>query len=149
MAIDMKPSRVLVVNGLLGLCLLGCAQQPSLVPLQNGVAAPESTLAKAIADRANKVEVEGQGTVIKVLPDDHEGDRHQRFIIQLASGQTLLIAHNIDEAPRVSGIREGDTLAFRGEYEWNERGGVIHWTHSDRRGRHPDGWLKHNGRIYE
>lgn len=149
MPIDIRASGVLVVGALLGLCLLGCARQPSSLPSQTSVVAPASTLAKAIADRADKVEVEGEGTVIKVLPDDHEGDRHQRFIIRLTSGQTLLIAHNIDEAPRVNSISEGDTLAFRGEYEWNERGGVIHWTHSDRRGRHPDGWLKHNGRTYQ
>ena len=43
----------------------------------------------------------------------------------------------------------GDTVQFYGEYEWNKKGGVMHWTHKDPRNRHTHGWLKHNGRVYE
>ena len=94
----------------------------------------------------NYVGLYGSGAV---LADDNEGSRHQRLIVELASGHTLLIAHNIDLAPRVAGVRSGDTLIFRGEYEWNQQGGVIHWTHHDPQGRHPDGWLRHRGRTYQ
>jgi hypothetical protein len=91
----------------------------------------------------------GAGTVVRILPDDNDGSRHQRFIIRLDGGRTLLIAHNIDLAPRVSGIREGDTVEFYGEFAVNDKGGVIHWTHHDPQGRHPDGWLRHRGRTYQ
>lgn len=37
------------------------------------------------------VQVEGQGTMIRVLPNDVDGSRHQRFIVQLALRETLLI----------------------------------------------------------
>lgn len=94
-------------------------------------------------------QVQGSGRVIRVLSDDNEGSRHQRFIVELSPGRTLLVAHNIDLAPRVQSIRTGDTVAFYGEYEWNDRGGVIHWTHRDPRGRHSDGWIEHNGRRYQ
>lgn len=94
-------------------------------------------------------QVRGTGTVSRLLPDDNDGSRHQRFILQLSSGQTLLIAHNIDLAPRVSSLREGDTVSFYGEYEPNDQGGVIHWTHHDPRGSHPGGWIEHKGRRYE
>ena len=94
-------------------------------------------------------QVQGQGEVIRILSDDNDGSRHQRFIIRLGSGQTLLIAHNIDLAPRVASIRVGDTVTFNGEYEWNDRGGVIHWTHRDPQGRHPGGWIEHEGRRYQ
>lgn len=73
----------------------------------------------------------------------------KRFILRLAGGRTLLIAHNIDLAPRLQEIGEGDTVEFCGEFRSNPRGGVIHWTHHDPRGRHPGGWLRHKGRTYQ
>ena len=88
-----------------------------------------------------------QGLVSKVLSDDNDGIRHQRFIIRLSSGQTILIAHNIDLAPRISSLSERDTVSFKGEYVWNAKGGVVHWTHHDPAGRRPAGWLKHNGQM--
>ena len=94
-------------------------------------------------------QVQGQGTVTRILSDDNDGSRHQRMILRLASGRTLLIAHNIDLAPRVPSLKTGDTLLFYGEYEQNEQGGVIHWTHNDPQGRHVAGWLEHNGRRYQ
>ena len=94
-------------------------------------------------------QVRGTATVSRILSDDNEGSRHQRFVVRLSSGRTLLIAHNIDLAPRVSSLRVGDTVSFYGEYEWNDRGGVIHWTHHDPRGSHVGGWIEHKGRRYE
>ncbi|MCW8947876.1 MAG: DUF3465 domain-containing protein, partial [Sedimenticola sp.] len=80
---------------------------------------------------------------------DNKGSRHQKFLLQVSSNQTLLISHNIDLAPRIQSIRKGDTVEFNGEYEWNAKGGVVHWTHQDPNGRHVDGWLKHNGQRYQ
>ena len=87
--------------------------------------------------------------VDRVLSDDNEGSRHQRFILRLASGQTLLIAHNIDIAPRIEALRSGERVAFYGQYEWSAEGGVIHWTHHDPDGQHDSGWLKYNGMVYQ
>lgn len=109
----------------------------------------DSVLTRAFENRLNDLQIEGAGTVTRILSDDNEGSRHQRFILRLGSGQTLLVAHNIDLAPRVSGIAEGDQVEFFGEYEWNEQGGVIHWTHRDPQGRHVAGWIKHEGRTYQ
>jgi hypothetical protein len=107
------------------------------------------SLERAFAEKKSNIQVRGEGTVIKLLPDDLDGGRHQKFIIKLASGQTLLIAHNIDIAPKISLLREGDLVSFYGEYEWNERGGVIHWTHRDPNGVHIEGWLKHGDKVYQ
>jgi hypothetical protein len=116
-------------------------------------AAPQAggneTLARAFEQRTSSVRVEGQGVVRRVLSDDNDGSRHQRFVVALPSGQTLLVAHNIDLAPRVNGLREGDAVSFSGEYEWNPKGGVIHWTHRDPSKRRPAGWIKHNGGVYQ
>ena len=103
----------------------------------------------AYKNKQSDVQVNGTGTVVKLLRDDNEGSRHQKFILRLSSGQTLLIAHNIDLAPRINALRKGDQVDFYGEYEWNSQGGVVHWTHHDPNGRHVDGWLKHNGKIYK
>lgn len=111
--------------------------------------AGDSAIARAFASRSSDVQVEGEGTVIRVLSDDLNGSRHQRFIVQLASGQTLLISHNIDIAPRIDELAAGDSVSFNGEYVWNEKGGVIHWTHHDPKGRHVTGWIKHNGKTFK
>lgn len=110
--------------------------------------ASDATLSSAYANRTSGIRVQGEGTVSRILPDDDEGSRHQRFLVRLASGQTVLIAHNIDLAQRVPALESGAKIAFAGEYEWNERGGVIHWTHHDPSGRHPGGWLRYSGREY-
>ena len=94
-------------------------------------------------------QVSGIGKVTRVLSDDNDGSRHQRFVLELSSGRTLLVAHNIDLAPRISSLRTGDTVSFYGEYETNAQGGVIHWTHHDPQGRHVAGWLEHNGKRYQ
>lgn len=110
-----------------------------------GVAA----IAQAYRAQRSDLQVMGEGVVKKVLSDDLDGSRHQRFLLRLSNGQTLLVAHNIDLAPRIDGLRTGDTVAFYGEYEWNNQGGVIHWTHHDPAGRHVDGWLRHRGKTYQ
>ncbi len=94
-------------------------------------------------------QVRGAGAVVRVLSDDNHGSRHQRFIVRLDAERTILIAHNIDIAPRVAGLSEGDSVSFYGQFEVNDRGGVIHWTHKDPQGRHVDGWLEHAGKRYE
>ena len=113
------------------------------------VAQSDAIIADAYANHRNNLQVYGQGIVTALLPDDNTGSKHQRFIITLASGPTLLIVHNIDIAPRVDSLHAGDTVAFYGEYEWNEKGGLIHWTHRDPAGSHVAGWIAHNDQRYQ
>jgi hypothetical protein len=125
--------------------------QTNEYPVQIGepVASSDLVLAQAFENGHSNLQLEGSGKVMRVLPDDNYGSRHQRFILQLDSGQTVLVAHNIDLADRVSSLREGDLVEFYGEYEWNPEGGVIHWTHQDPRGGHKAGWLRHQGIAYQ
>ncbi|PTC02173.1 hypothetical protein C9980_24285 [Vibrio mediterranei] len=106
-------------------------------------------LRRAYENQQSDLQVKGEGTVSRVLSDDNKGSRHQRFILRLDSRQTLLVAHNIDLAPRIPDLKVGDRVQFFGEYEWNSKGGVIHWTHHDPRNRHEHGWLKHQGKVYQ
>lgn len=98
--------------------------------------------------RRTGVEVQGTGVVSRILSDDLDGSQHQRFILTTPSGVSILVAHNIDIAPRLDGLAIGDTVAFLGDYEWSAQGGTVHWTHHDPSGRHQNGWLKWKGRTY-
>jgi hypothetical protein len=109
----------------------------------------EIALQNAFSNRQSDVQVKGGGKVTRILSDDTDGSRHQRFILMLGSGETVLLSHKIDLAPRIEGLKTGDTVEFYGEYEWNEKGGVIHWTHHDPTGRHVAGWIRHQGKTYE
>jgi Protein of unknown function (DUF3465) len=115
-------------------------------------------LVKAYQTKRSQVWVEGSGEVKKLLADDNKGSRHQKFLVTINAQQTLLFAHNIDLAPRVDDLQVGDTIEFRGEYVYNPKGGVMHWTHHDPssrqennspQGEQQGGWLKHNGKKYE
>lgn len=115
----------------------------------NAIADDVNKISSAYTTQTSDLQVNSSGTVVKLLSDDNEGSRHQRFILKLSNNQTVLVAHNIDLAPKIISLHRGDAVEFNGEYEWNSKGGVIHWTHHDPAGRHQDGWLKHNGSIYE
>jgi hypothetical protein len=143
---------LVIVAPVLLAVLAGCAGASSGDAAAGGdtdSAQGDAALAAAYRDRAGDLQVQGRGIVVRLLSDDTEGGRHQRFIIRLASGQTLLVAHNIDVAPRVEGLAAGDSIAFRGVYEWNAEGGTIHWTHHDPGGQHAAGWLRHDGTTYQ
>ena len=107
------------------------------------------SLTQAYTNHQSNVQVRGLGKVIRILPDDKSGAKHQKFILRIDSGQKILIAHNTDLAGRINAISNNDQVEFYGEYEWNKKGGVVHWTHKDPSGKHVSGWLKHNGRTYE
>ena len=108
-----------------------------------------TSVEQAFTKKQESVLVSGNGTVIKLLPDDLKGSRHQKFILKISRDFTILIAHNIDLAPKIKTLKKGDLVSFAGEYEYNNRGGLVHWTHHDPGKRHQDGWLKHNGKTYK
>ena len=158
--------KILVI--LLVCCALSfsACRAPTNNPLSNSndPRTPESTVsAPAIASNSmdagaiteaygahrNVPQVQGSGVVTKVLKDDTKGLKHQKFLLKVSDNITILIAHNIDLAPRVDDINEGDTVAFKGEYIYTPKGGTVHWTHKDPRNHHQAGWLKHNGKTYE
>jgi hypothetical protein len=131
----------------------GNVLSPSRAPVPSAASTPaasdDASIARAFANHARDVRVDGDGVVARVLPDDNQGDRHQRFLVRLPSGQSVLIVHNIDIAPRVQNLRVGDAIQFEGEYVWNDKGGLVHWTHHDPAARHRTGWIKYGGRTYQ
>ncbi len=145
--------------------LLFTACDKSTLPNQNSIhpaQTPENTVSspktqkntdtdfkQAFEQQRHGIMLEGSGMITGLLADDNKGSRHQRFIVTLSSGQSLLIAHNIDLAPRINHLKKGENISFYGQYEWNKKGGTIHWTHKDPQGRHADGWLRYRGKMYQ
>ncbi len=131
------------------------------MPRRSGGVAPDAPSAPVAAgsdggigtlfkQQKSEVQVQASGEVVHILPDDDydlDGSgRHQNFLVELMGGLTVKIAHNLafGRAP----INKGDFVSFRGEYIYNEKGGVVHWTHHDPKGWHEDGWIEHNGTRY-
>jgi hypothetical protein len=121
----------------------------NIVESQSPASDDNSALQAAFDKKQSNIWLVGSGEVIKILPDDNKGSRHQRFIVKVNLTQTVLIAHNIDLAERLANLQRGDMIQFYGEYEWNEKGGVIHWTHHDPAGKKAGGWIKHNNITYQ
>jgi hypothetical protein len=109
----------------------------------------QDSVRRAFEDRARGRLLQVEGRVQRLLADDRDGSPHQRFIIATNSGHTLLVAHNLDLAPRLEGLAVGDRVSLFGEYEWNDQGGVMHWTHDDPAGKHPAGYIDWKGRRFQ
>lgn len=157
----MKPKRILALlllagglfvahrlgfidTGALGTADAGAATAARPASVDDGAA----LIAEAFAAERSGFMVQTRGVVDRVLSDDDDGSRHQRFVLLLENRHTVLVAHNIDLAERVP-LEQGDEVELKGQYEWNERGGVLHWTHHDPGGRHEEGWIRFAGIVYE
>lgn len=149
----MKNKRYLASNRILPLLIvLGLlAYQyyvPDHQPADPGITVADNVVQQAYADRRSGQWLETSGRVGRVLRDDNEGVRHQKFILELDDGHTVMVAHNIDLAERIP-VHKGLPLSVRGRYEWNDRGGVIHWTHHDPDDRVQGGWIMLNDVRYQ
>ena len=108
----------------------------------------QSQLLQAQAAQAKKVEIIFSARVKKILPDDTKGLPHQRLLLAVENGSTVLLAHDIKYASKVP-VQVGDQLVVKGEYIWNRKGGVVHWTHHSDTPRHEGGYVEFNGQRYE
>jgi hypothetical protein len=140
-------SRLFAVLVVLGLAIYQYYQFER-TPVGSGAGTAQNPVQAAYAAHQSGQWLETSGRIQRVLQDDNEGARHQRFVLELDGGHTVLVAHNVDLARRIP-ARQGLSLDVRGRYEWNNRGGVIHWTHHDPDGREPGGWIMIDGARYE
>lgn len=121
---------------------------PRAAGVSAGVSPAKSPAPKSAQDASDfskfrdKTFVTGVGKVTKILSDDTVPPCHQRFFLADGAGNTVLVAHNIDESPRVANLAVGDTVAFKGEFVDHKKGGLVHFTHPDKSHRKPGGWVK-------
>jgi len=122
---------------------------PNPFPVPGGYPVEGVDPHRAYIDRSKGVWIVGTGVVERILRDDTKPPRHQRFVLRISNAQAVLVAHNIDLAARVP-VKGGDLIGFRGEYVWNDQGGLVHRTHrSTHRGdRDGGGWIVRNGQGY-
>jgi hypothetical protein len=94
---------------------------------------------------ANRPMVYVDGTITQILPEDKAGLPHQKYILSAFGSVKLVIVSNIDFG-RIP-VAVGSKVAVCGEY-LNAEGGMVHWTHFDPHGGHPDGFTILDGKLY-
>ncbi len=92
------------------------------------------------------VEIKG-AEVVRLLPDDNEGRRHQKWIFEIAGGHRITAIYNTSFSEAVP-LEIGDIVNVGGQYIFDKNGGVIHWLHVDPKKNRPDGYVELNGKRY-
>lgn len=136
--------RIIIYSILLLLCSCGTSSTKT----QTGFTSLQ-TISQWQNDHSSDQQIYQEGKIVKLLQDDTDGSPHQKFIVKLKNDITLLVSHNIDLSTRIPDLEQGETIVFKGEYEWNKKGGVVHWTHKDPKGNHPGGFLLYRGKKYD
>lgn len=100
----------------------------------------------------SRVEVTATGSVARVLGDrSGPSGMHEGFLLHLNGSQGRGLTVRVEDNTDITGpipMRSGDDVQVRGEYIYDPRGGIIHYTHHDPRGRHSSGYVRVNGRVY-
>jgi hypothetical protein len=122
--------------------LVGCA----------GTANPnDAAVCEALRTGRSHQEVVADGKVVRELGvAPGRVSPHEGFLMQLSSGCSVVV--RVEANTDFTGtfpVAAGEGVVVKGEYEYYPRGGVIHWTHRDPRGRHENGYIQIGGRIYE
>jgi hypothetical protein len=127
----------------------------ALIAVAAGCSTTQSPNDRALCDaysaQRSHVEVVADGTVTRVLGvAPGRVSPHEGFLLRLASGCSLVVRveANTDFTGPIP-MAEGQRVAVKGEYEFYPRGGVVHWTHRDPRGRHEGGYIQTGGQLYE
>lgn len=95
--------------------------------------------------KANRPMVYVEGKITQILPEDKDGLPHQKYIMQAFGSVKIQVVSNLDFG-RIP-VQVGSVVSVCGEYI-NAAGGMVHWTHFDPHGGHPDGFTILNGQLY-
>ena len=110
--------------------------------------ADDGDLIRAVRDNKNVHFVEAsQVTVVRLLPDDTQGNLHQKWFIRLSNGARVYCVYNIDFAEKVP-LDLYDVVNVGGHFVAAEKGPLLHWLHEDPKRRRPDGFVELHGQRY-
>lgn len=106
----------------------------------------------AWADQRSRVEVTADGTVARILGTRQgRSGAHEGFLLHLRGagghGLSVRVETNVDITGAIP-LEPGESVEVRGEYIYDPRGGIIHYTHHDPAGRHESGYVEAGGDLY-
>lgn len=108
----------------------------------------DSDIVRAVVKKKALRFVEGGGMqVVRLLPDDNSGRRHQKWIVKLSNGTEMLAVYNVDMCPQVP-VKVGDVVSMGGELVQTKQGPLLHWLHHDPKNKRPDGYVYLAGKFY-
>ncbi len=132
-----------ILSVTLGITGCGAASQNATVN--------NSAVYAAFASGTSGVEVSAAGRVTRTLGmRTGRSGIHEGFLMR-ADGKPALVVRvedNVDLTGPIP-LSEGERVVVHGQYEYYPRGGVIHWTHHDPAGRHPNGYIIVGGKTYQ
>jgi hypothetical protein len=139
---------------LLALCIFGAAihfapaQATRDITITPGTSETDRRLAGAFEHKLSGFQILFSGTVLLNFHDSLHAHVMQQFIVQLSTGQTLLIVHDKTIGRGVPRVRIGQRVSVSGQYRWNPKGGYIMFTTRKGDGS-KGGWVRRNGKKYE
>jgi hypothetical protein len=110
----------------------------------------DAAVCAAFSAQRSGVEVVAQGSVTRVLGvQAGRSSPHEGFLLRLDSGCAIVVRVEVNtDFTGTIPLSIGQRVLVKGDYEYYSRGGVIHWTHRDPRGRHENGYVDVNGTMY-
>lgn len=111
-------------------------------------AVDDGQIIQAQSQQARKVELTVTAPIKKLLREEDYREPHQRFLLILSNGTTVLVANDLKYGT-FAPVQEGNVVRIHGEYIWNEKGGVLHWTHKSDEPNHESGYIDFNGMRYQ
>ncbi|MFT5139400.1 MAG: hypothetical protein ACI9H8_001592 [Lysobacterales bacterium] len=120
---------------------------PSIFAYLGMVENDDERIIDAWRDKTSNIFVEVEGRVVRLRPDLDYYTRFQHFLIELENGHRLMVKHDLDISQIVP-VVANSMIRLKGEYDWSETGGVIHWTHRDITNTREGGWIDSNGIRY-
>jgi len=115
----------------------------------NSLQGENSSICDAHALQRSRVEVTASGTVTRILGiREGPSGTHEGFLVRVPDCNIVIrVEHNVDIGGSIP-LHQGEAVQLRGEYLYDPRGGIVHYTHHDPSGRHPGGSITAGGETY-